>query len=69
VHVKNGWRPLPTHGWRIHSIVMLTQDNPTMAYGITTIQTIARAINHDLRGAAFSYRGAPRAGRAWPSSR
>lgn len=61
VHVKNGWLPLPTHGWRIHSIglftghdstysiVVLTQDNPTMTYGITTIQTIARAINHDLR--------------------
>jgi beta-lactamase class A len=61
VHVKNGWLPLPTHGWRIHSIglftghggnysiVVLTQDNPTMTYGITTIQAIARAINHDLR--------------------
>jgi beta-lactamase class A len=61
VHVKNGWLPLATHGWRIHSIgcftgrggnysiVVLTQDNPTMAYGITTIETIARVINHDLR--------------------
>jgi beta-lactamase class A len=60
VHVKNGWLPLATHGWRIHSIgiftghggsysiVVLTQDNPTMAYGITTIETIARAVNHDL---------------------
>ncbi|HEX2746163.1 MAG TPA: hypothetical protein VHN16_17425 [Streptosporangiaceae bacterium] len=35
-----------------YSIVVLTQDNPTMAYGITTIETIARAINHDLRAAA-----------------
>jgi beta-lactamase class A len=61
VHVKNGWLPLATHGWRIHSIgcftghgggysiVVLTQDNPTMAYGIATIKTIAQAINHDLR--------------------
>jgi beta-lactamase class A len=61
VHVKNGWLPLATHGWRIHSIgcftghggsysiVVLTQDNPTMAYGIATIETIAQAINHDLR--------------------
>jgi beta-lactamase class A len=61
VHVKNGWLPLATHGWRIHSIgsftghgtsysiVVLTQDNPTMAYGITTIEKIATAINHDLR--------------------
>ena len=60
VHVKNGWLPLATHGWRIHSIgcftgrgggysiVVLTQDNPTMAYGITTIETIARVINRDL---------------------
>jgi hypothetical protein len=61
VHVKNGWLPRATHGWRIHSIgcctghggnysiVVLTQDNPTMAYGITTIEKIAEAINRDLR--------------------
>jgi hypothetical protein len=66
VHVKNGWLPLATHGWRIHSIgcftghggsysiVVLTQDNPTMAYGIATIETIAQAINHDLHPAAAS---------------
>lgn len=60
VHVKNGWLPLATHGWRIHSIgcftghgdsysiVVLTQDNPTMAYGIATIEAIAQAINHDI---------------------
>ncbi len=66
VHVKNGWLPLATHGWRIHSIgcftghgggysiVVLTQDNPTMAYGIATIEAIARAINHDLNAAATS---------------
>jgi beta-lactamase class A len=60
VHVKNGWLPLATHGWRIHSIgaftghghsysiVVLTQGNPTMAYGISTIEKIAKAINHDL---------------------
>ncbi len=64
VHVKNGWLPRATHGWRIHSIgcftghgggysiVVLTQDNPTMAYGITTIEAIARAINRDLNPAA-----------------
>ena len=46
VHVKNGWLPQPTHGWRINSIgsfsghgkdymiVVLTDDNPTMAYGV-----------------------------------
>jgi len=60
VHVKNGWLPRATHGWRIHSIgcftrsgggysiVVLTQDNPTMAYGIRTIEAIARVIHHDL---------------------
>jgi beta-lactamase class A len=66
VHVKNGWLPRATHGWRIHSIggftwpkgwytiVVLTQDNPTMAYGITTIETIARVVHHDLNPAAKS---------------
>ncbi len=60
VHVKNGWLPRATHGWRIHSIgcftskggsysiVVLTQDNPTMAYGITTIETVAKVIHRDL---------------------
>lgn len=66
VHVKNGWLPRATHGWRIHSmggftwskgwysIVVLTQDNPTMAYGVTTIEAIARVIHHDLNPAARS---------------
>jgi hypothetical protein len=60
VHVKNGWLPLSTHGWRInsiggftwpqhwYSIVVLSMDNPTMSYGITTVETIARVIHHDL---------------------
>jgi len=66
VHVKNGWLPRATHGWRIHSIgcftgprggysiVVLTQDNPTMAYGIRTIEAIARVIHHDLNGGTTS---------------
>ena len=33
---------------------MLTQDNPTMAYGITTIERIAKVINHDLNPGATS---------------
>ena len=60
VHVKNGWLPLAPYGWRInsiggftghgsrYSIVVLTQDNPTMAYGIRTVETIARVVNRDL---------------------
>ena len=60
VHVKNGWLPRATHGWRIHSIgcftskggnysiVVLTQDNPTMPYGIATIEGVARVIHRDL---------------------
>jgi Beta-lactamase enzyme family len=59
-HIKNGWPPRATHGWRVHSIgcftgrgggysiVVLTQDNPAMAYGVDTIQAIARTIDHDL---------------------
>jgi beta-lactamase class A len=64
VHVKNGWLPRATHGWRIHSIglltgrgggyivVVLTQDNPAMAYGVASIEAIARAVNRDLNPAA-----------------
>ena len=60
VHVKNGWLPLATHGWRIHSIgcftghhrgyaiVVLTEDNPTMGYGIATIEGAAEVINRQL---------------------
>ena len=67
VHVKNGWLPLATHGWRIHSIgcftghhrgyiiVALTQDNPTMAYGITTIQQAAEVIHRQLNPAATAF--------------
>lgn len=65
-HIKNGWLPRATHHWRVHSIgcftgrgwysiVVLTQDNPTMSYGITTIERIARVIHHDLYPRAASY--------------
>ena len=73
VHVKNGWLPLATHGWRIHSIgcftghhrgysiVVLTEDNPSMAYGVTTIQQAAEAIHSQLNpaGTAFLPASAP----------
>ncbi|MFF9769878.1 serine hydrolase [Streptomyces sp. NPDC014636] len=60
VHVKNGWLERSTHGWRVHSlgtfngpghdymITVLTQDNSTMDYGVTTIQNVAKAIHEDL---------------------
>jgi len=63
-HVKNGWLPLARHGWHVHSIgcftgrgggysiVVLTLDNPSMAYGVRTIEAIARVINRDLNPGA-----------------
>lgn len=60
VHVKNGWLPRATRGWRIHSIgafsghgrdymmAVLTDDNPTMTYGVDTIERIAKVVHRDL---------------------
>ena len=57
VHVKNGWLPYPGTVWEINSIgaftathrtyiiVMLTYGNPTMAYGVTTIEGAAEVIH------------------------
>lgn len=59
---KNGWLPRATHGWRVHSIgtvtgngrdyrlAVLTQNNSTMSYGITTIERVAVAVHRDLGG-------------------
>ena len=58
-HVKNGWLPDPdlwvinsigafTGRDRVYRIVVLTRDNPSMAYGVDTVQDIAEVINHDL---------------------
>jgi hypothetical protein len=58
-HIKNGWLPDPVR-WVINSIgiftgphrhyriVVLTRDNPDMAYGVETIQDVAEVINHEL---------------------
>ncbi|NJC73459.1 hypothetical protein HC031_27590 [Planosporangium thailandense] len=60
IQVKNGWMSRATHGWRINSIgsfagpgrtyeiVVLTQDNASMAYGVTTVERVARAVHKDL---------------------
>lgn len=63
VHVKNGWLQRATHGWRVNSLgvftgagttyrmAVLTDDNPTEAYGIDTVQRIAWQVHHALAGA------------------
>jgi hypothetical protein len=60
VHVKNGWLPRATRGWRINSIgafsghgrdymiVVLSDNNPTMTYGVDTIQRVAWVTHRDL---------------------
>ncbi|MET9613062.1 serine hydrolase [Kitasatospora indigofera] len=75
VHVKNGWLQRATHGWRVHSLgiftgpgrnyrmAFLTHDNPTEAYGISTIQRVAQVVHRDLDAAA----GATGAGQPLPA--
>ncbi|MEU9980186.1 serine hydrolase [Streptomyces sp. NPDC050856] len=64
IHVKNGWLPRSTHGWRVHSIgaftgtahnyqiTVLTHGNATMQDGVNTIQAVARAVHKDLNPTA-----------------
>ena len=60
VQVKNGWLPRDTGGWRINSIgaftghgrdymiVVLSDNNPTMDYGVTTVEAVAKVVHRDL---------------------
>ncbi|MDN3293806.1 serine hydrolase [Streptomyces ficellus] len=69
IHVKNGWLPRATHGWRVHSIgaftgtahnyqiTVLTHDNAAMNDGVDTIQAVARVIHADLNPTASSRLG------------
>ena len=59
-HLKNGWLPRARHGWRVHSIgtftgdgrsyrmAILTHDNPSMAYGVRTVERVAQAVHRNL---------------------
>jgi beta-lactamase class A len=63
VHVKNGWLPYPTgRNWHVNSLgafagpstayqlAVLSSGNPSMSYGISTIQGAARVVNRDIAG-------------------
>ncbi|WP_351235391.1 serine hydrolase [Streptomyces sp. NPDC002133] len=59
-HLKNGWLPRATNGWRVHSIgvftggghdygmVVLSHGNRSIDDGIVTIERVARVINREL---------------------
>jgi hypothetical protein len=77
VHVKNGWLPQPRLGWRINSIgsfsghganymiVVLSDNNPAMTYGVDSVEDIARVINHELNSGAKSVIPASAPNRTW----
>ena len=65
VHVKNGWLPVPGYGWFINSLGaftrpgggsytmdVLTDHNPSMSYGVTTVEDVAHAANRALAARA-----------------
>jgi beta-lactamase class A len=58
VAVKNGWLPLASGGWHVNTtgvglgrrgylMAVLTDGNPSMGYGVATVSSVARAINHN----------------------
>jgi len=64
VALKNGWLPVGSSGWQVNSIgwisghrrnyvlAVLTDGSPTEAYGIDTVETIARDVYRSRAGAA-----------------
>jgi len=72
VHVKNGWLPVPslwvinsigdfTQAAGAYSIAVLTRDNPSMAYGVDTVERVASPVNRGLAAyARWAARGSPR---------
>lgn len=68
-HLKNGWLPRAEHGWRIHSIgaftgagrtyrlAVLSHDNPSMAYGVRTVERVAQAVHRNLNKGRAVARG------------
>jgi beta-lactamase class A len=59
VAVKNGWLPLSEGGWRVNTtgvgigrrsylIAVLSDGNPTMGYGVATVNSVASVINRNI---------------------
>jgi beta-lactamase class A len=70
VHVKNGWLPEEIGGWHINSIgaftghgrdymmAVLTDNNPSFDYGVSTIEAVAEVVHRDVN-AGLAPAGAP----------
>ncbi|QKW08804.1 serine hydrolase [Streptomyces sp. NA04227] len=70
-HLKNGWLEREKQGWRVHSIgafqgagraytmTVLTQGNKNFAYGVDTIEGVARAVHKELGNADAPARALP----------
>lgn len=80
VHVKNGWLPYPVssdweinsigfftsrHPYRVYEIAMLTHANPSMAYGIETIEDASAVIHRDLNPGQHSVIGESTPNPSW----
>jgi beta-lactamase class A len=70
VHLKNGWLQDPdlwdinsigdfTHHDLDYSIAILTSNNPDMAYGVDTVEAVARLVNKALAGRGAGAPAAP----------